>query len=235
MKAFIRQVFASGLVAVNGVSLSAAVEQPVVGSRATNGLEAAVIAAEVQAVPGPVTPKLAYGVADIVKLAQAKVSDAVILDYIENSGTVYSLDPGQIVYLRDAGVSEPVVSAMLNQRKKYAELGARTTPPGMTVATPPAQPASSSVACVVSPAGGAELAPADQPVSSVYVIPYPASSYDYGCPWPAYYSIPFYGGCFRFRYGFDCRRAPLFYSAGRFGQSRGLSARPTPRHGGFRR
>src|SRR5690348_12829529 len=69
-------------------------------------------------------PKLPYGVAEVLKLSQAKVGDDIILSYIQNSGTVYNLGPSDIVYLKEQGVSERIVNQMLEQRKKLAEAGA---------------------------------------------------------------------------------------------------------------
>jgi len=51
-------------------------------------------------------PKLPYGVEDVVKLSHAQISDDVVLNYIRNSGTIYTLGPQEIVYLRNQGVSE---------------------------------------------------------------------------------------------------------------------------------
>ncbi len=64
---------------------------------------------------------LPYGVEDILKLSRAQISDDIIINYIENSGTVYNLAPKDIVYLRDQGVSDAVVNAMLDQRKKAVQ------------------------------------------------------------------------------------------------------------------
>ena len=63
------------------------------------------------------TVKLPYGVEDVLKLSRAQVSEDVTLNFIHNSGTIYNLAPKDIVYLRNEGVSDRVISAMLNQRK----------------------------------------------------------------------------------------------------------------------
>src|SRR4051794_3607641 len=57
--------------------------------------------------------KLPYGVEDVVKLTKAQVGEEIILSYVQNSGTVYNLTPHEIVYLRDQGVSNPVINAMV--------------------------------------------------------------------------------------------------------------------------
>src|SRR5512142_578208 len=66
-------------------------------------------------------PKLPYGVEDVLKLTRAQISDDIVVNYVENSGTVYNLSPADIAYLRNEGVSDRVVNAMLDQRKKPAD------------------------------------------------------------------------------------------------------------------
>ena len=53
-------------------------------------------------------------VADVKALAQAGISDDVIISQIRNSHTVYHLGAADIISLRDAGVSNPVVDYMIN-------------------------------------------------------------------------------------------------------------------------
>src|SRR5664279_601597 len=80
------------------------------------------------AVNAPV-PQLAYGVPQIVQLAQAKVSDDTIIAYIKNSGNSYGLNADQIIYLRQQGISSPVIMTMLNQPRpvSYTHLRAHET------------------------------------------------------------------------------------------------------------
>ena len=121
-----------------------------------------------------VAPQLSYGVPQVLQLAQAKVSDDIIVAYIQNSGTVYGLDASQIVYLRQQGVSDRVVTTMLNQRNNVLASAAQTgTPAPAQTSTVVAQPTVSYVQTV--------------PSSSVYVIP-DTQTYNYG----AYYYQPYY-------------------------------------------
>ena len=53
-------------------------------------------------------------VADVKALAQAGVSDDVIISQIRNSHTVYHLGAADIIDLRNAGVSNPVIDCMIN-------------------------------------------------------------------------------------------------------------------------
>ena len=147
--------------------------------------------------------RLPYGVEDIVKLSKAQISEDVILNYVRNSGTVYNLAPADIVALRNEGVSDHVINAMLDQRKNVPEAAAQAQPaPAPTVSTP----------AIPTPGPQPDYQAAEPPAvymettapSSVYVIPYPAGSY-------AYYSsgyYPYYGGY----YGY-C--GPYYYHRGR--------------------
>ena len=100
---------------------------------ATNPLPAATVAAP--------APQLGYGVQQILQLAQAKVGDDTIVAFIRNSGNSYNLNADQIIYLRQQGISDAVVTAMLNQPRAGVALTLPTTPAPEPVAAmaPPAQ------------------------------------------------------------------------------------------------
>ena len=74
-----------------------------------------VVAADDAAAPAVAAPPLAYGVSEIIQLSQAQVSDPTIVTFIKNSGNSYGLDAPQVLYLRQQGVSEAVINAMLSQ------------------------------------------------------------------------------------------------------------------------
>ncbi len=133
--------------------------------------------------------QLPYGAADILKLSRAKVSDDITVSFIENSGTVYSLSAPQIVYLREQGVSDRVLAAMLNQRKRVTDTAAQV------------QAAAASAPANNSYANNAQSAPTYEqpstayvqtaPASTVYVIPNSSPTYTYYDYYPYY---PYYGG-----------------------------------------
>jgi len=154
-------------------------------------------------------PKLPYGVADVLKLSQAQVSDDITLNYIHNSGTIYSLSPNDIVYLRNQGVSDKVVNAMLDQRQNVpadtanqnalqaqaaaaagAQLPVSTDPNAFQAAPvyvqPPPLYAQAPPAYV--PPDAAPPAP-----STLYVMPYAGSGSGY-YPSATYYGGGYYGG-----------------------------------------
>ena len=68
-----------------------------------------------------------------LQLVQAKVSDGIIVNYIQNSGTIYSLKAGEIIYLKQQGASDSVLNAMLNQRGRLTG----STEPSTTTASSP--------------------------------------------------------------------------------------------------
>jgi opacity protein-like surface antigen len=83
--------------------------------------------------------QLSAGVQDVLKLVRSKVSDDVIVPFVNRSGVSYNLGAPEIIYLRGQGVSERVITAMLNQHGKTPVTTAPTAP-----AQPPAAPAQPS-------------------------------------------------------------------------------------------
>ena len=114
-------------------------------------------------------PQLPYGLEQVLKLEQAKVGDNVIIAYIYNSGDRYTLDAGQLIYLKQQGVSDAVLTTMLTQPKAADA----STPMAFS-----SQPSDANVVAV--PATPA-------PAQVTYV---PADSADYGSS----YGYPYYYG-----------------------------------------
>ena len=150
--------------------------------------------------------KLPYGVDDVLKLSHAQISEDVTLTYIQNSTTIYNLSPKDIVYLRNEGVSDRVINAMQDQRRRAAEVAAQVA--AQTAALAASQPIYADAGVVTTPTY-AQPAVYPQPVyvqepiyyapqpiyvqpescppaSTLYVIPYPAARH-------AYYSSSHYG------------------------------------------
>lgn len=94
--------------------------------------------------------KLSPGVQQVLKLSQAHMSDDVITSYIRNSTDTYKLSADDIVYLSGQGVSQSVISALLQKT------GTATASTSAPVSAPPVtQPAiSSQPAPQVLPPGG---------------------------------------------------------------------------------
>ena len=157
-------------------------------------------------------PKLPYGANDVLNLSRAQVSEDVTLNYIHNSGTIYSLTPKDIVYLRDQGVSDKVINAMMDQRQKVPSdvvnqnaLAAQAASAAEAAEAPmPASPDSAPVAAapvyvpqpffVQTPPVYVPPEPEPEPASTLFIIPYRPSGYGYLPPYP-YYSLGSSFGC----------------------------------------
>jgi hypothetical protein len=93
-------------------------------------------------VPSDITPD--SPLAQVVRLAQAGVDDGVILAYINHSGSTFNLTPDQIIYLKDLGLPNDTVTAMIQRDQ---QLGATATaaptpaPETTTQTETPEQPA----------------------------------------------------------------------------------------------
>jgi hypothetical protein len=142
-------------------------------------------------------PQLSSGVPQVLELAHAKIGDSTIIAYIRNSGTVYRLDASQIVYLKQQGISDAVIAAMINQRS-------RTSAAAMQNTTPPtnANADSDQTATVVAPPATAYVQTV--PSSTVYVVPDTQSYYYYSpyyYPYYGYYGWPYPAILFSLGYG----------------------------------
>jgi hypothetical protein len=146
---------------------------------------------------------LPYGVEDVLKLSHAQISEDVMLTYIQNSGTVYDLSAKEIVYLRNEGVSDHVINAMQDQKRRAAEMASSSS--AVVMQQPGYQDPNGGMAPVytVEPSyfpsvaayatapyvpqnyvAPTYVAPTYEPdySSSLYVIPYPAARAAYGYP-----------------------------------------------------
>jgi hypothetical protein len=73
-------------------------------------------------VPAPVS---AVTVDQVIELAHAGVTDAIILALIDRDKTIFTIDPEQIVALQRDGLSESVIVAMLKSGREEGEEAAR--------------------------------------------------------------------------------------------------------------
>ena len=88
-------------------------------------------------------------VADVKALAQAKISDDLIISQIRASHTVYHLSAADIIDLRNSGVSEKVIDFMINTPTTIG--GTTEAPPTETVVSQPPPPAPTENVTVVAP------------------------------------------------------------------------------------
>lgn len=143
-------------------------------------------------------PGLSPDLQEVVKLAQVKMGDDVIKNYIVSSGKVYHLSADDIIYLNSQGVSSGVISTLqatagnANPAPAVAPSSAPIPPPTPTPAPAPVPPAP-----VAQPAQPAQ--PAAPPVSPVAVAmptppPGPEVNFQYFhdqlAPWGVWLELP---------------------------------------------
>jgi hypothetical protein len=189
--------------------------------------------------PAPV--HLPYGVEDVLKLSRAKISEDIILNYVQNSGTIYNLSSQDIVYLRNEGVSDNTLKAMLDNRKRVeAASQASLAAASAAQATAPA-----TIAPNPTDNGNAPTTYADTGAASTTsggVIPYgPVEAAYYGAYRPyGYYDpgYPYYYGYGGYGWGgpvvsFGFAGPPPFPGHGPgFGPVRPFGGPPVPGRGG---
>lgn len=132
----------------------------------------------------------ADGLSDIVKLSQAKVGDDIIITFIKNSGYVYNLTAAQIIYLRQNGVSDPVITAILTLPRGGVAMAPAPALAPVSAASQPAEtayaPSSSPTDVVSGPP------PATPPASYVQTAPSSTVTYVQTVPSTYYYYQPYY-------------------------------------------
>lgn len=164
-------------------------------------------------------PKLSPGVEEIVTMAQAKVANSVLLEYVNRSTENYDLSVAEIVYLKDLGISEEVVSAMI--RNGSTQIQARTPSPEVvstnaaeapqsvwqpqsqgTPAQPSAAPAEAAQQAAAPPVPTYGAPPAAAPAVQ-YVVSEPPTQVTYNyfyeslSPYGSWVELPSYGWCWQ--------------------------------------
>ncbi len=154
------------------------------------------------AIVAPQRPALPPGVDPVVDMAQAHVGDAVLLEYINSSPNAYQLNADEILYLRDLGLSETVISAMLRHGNELRTSGVPAGPP------PAAESAASTNSAAVEAAPPVYAAPVTAPAAvDTMSAPPPtmveppavtySSYYDALAPYGSWVSLPAYGWCWQ--------------------------------------
>ena len=120
------------------------------------------------------------GVADIVKMVDAKVDPEVVKTYIQNSPTAYNPSATEIIALKDHGVGSDILTAMLQHG---AEVRTQAVRAAAGAGNLPAPQAPAGMANPYAPAYDYDT----QPVYPSYAYTYPGASYAY--PW-YWYRLP---------------------------------------------
>jgi hypothetical protein len=203
--------------------------------QAINSVAPTVSRVSQDASPGQNAPAAIFsaGVADILKMVDAKVDAEVVKAYIQNSPIAYSPSAAEIIALKNRGVGPEILTAML---QRGAEVRAQATRLAQGAGSPAAPRAAPAVTGPYAPAYDNSTQPAYP--QSTYVYPattyvypgysysYPAyyyGGYDWGYSWPWYWPS-FYYGCYPYRgyyWGYPYASCGYRYSHGSGGHGCG--------------
>ena len=123
--------------------------------------------------------------AQVVRLTQAGVDEGIIMTYVTNSGSTFNLDSDKIIYLKDIGLPNEVVTAMMQRDQQLQQQMAASA------SQPPPQPAPAP-----DPADQPETAPPPQPVEQPAEVTV-NNFYDTLAPYGSWVDVDGYGRCWR--------------------------------------
>jgi hypothetical protein len=127
---------------------------------------------------------------EIVRMSEAGMDTAVIQAYVENSSTSYNLRAEEIIYLREHGIHNSIITALIQRGAQPRESTTPAQANAPAQAAPPAASNSSSaqptVTYVAPPANPAYAYSPSYTYNSPSVIVVPYSGYNY-------YSRPYFG------------------------------------------
>jgi hypothetical protein len=144
-------------------------------------------AAAPDALPPNILP--ASPLAQVVRLMQAGVDESIIMTYVTNSGSTFNLNSDKIIYVKDIGLPNEVVTAMMqrDQQLQQQMTASADQPPAQPAPVPETtgQPETASEPPPVEP-------PADQ--TTVVTVNY---FYDSLAPYGTWVNVDGYGRCWR--------------------------------------
>jgi hypothetical protein len=133
-------------------------------------------------------PALPPGVQAVVDMAQAHVGDTVLLEFIKGSTSSFQLNADEIVYVRDLGLSEEVITAMIRH-------GGELPAPAAAPVAPPA-PAPGPVA-PATPVYVTSMSTEAPPPTVVEPAATYSTYYDALAPYGSWVDLPAYGWCWQ--------------------------------------
>src|SRR5439155_24546142 len=166
------------------------------------------------------------GIADVLKMVDAKVDAGVIKAFVNNSTVAYSLRASEIIALKQRGVGDEIITALIQRGGELRAQAGQGAAPRAAPASAPVYDYGAQPAVYPEYAGG----------YLYYSYGYPtyaySSYYDYGYPWAAYwpyYSWPYFGfGFYPFFCGFHhswgCHHFPFSGHHNFFPHSGGIHA-----------
>jgi len=127
-----------------------------------------------QAQTQPANPSgLSPDLQEVVKLSQEQMTDDVITNYIKNSGKTYTLTTDDLIYLKDQGVSQGVISALEQTASSNVISAGQTSSTNIPTATP--VPTQTSVTPTPAASTSPVPTPSPAPVQTV-TLPAPSAA-----------------------------------------------------------
>src|SRR5262245_25052327 len=148
--------------------------------------------------------KVSPALAQVIKLVQAGVNEDVILAYITNSPSPFTLTAEEILYMNDLGTPPQVLTTLVRSESSSSKVApVAVSQRTETPAPPPATPAPAATGAVAAaPSEAATNAPA--PVTTITYITSPATAppsveyfYDSLAPYGSWVDIAGYGWCWQ--------------------------------------
>lgn len=150
-------------------SPSTPVQAPSETSSSTNEVPAAATI-EPRPLP-PALKNLSPGLAEVIRLLESNVSEEVLIAYIESARFAFKPSVDEILYLNDLGVSDKVITTLLN-RSKETEALAQTAPQQTNAVAAASQPVT-EVSNAVTETAAEIQAPAPGAATEIAVIEEP--------------------------------------------------------------
>jgi hypothetical protein len=148
------------------------------------------------------------GVADVLKMMEAKVDPRVIQTYIQNSTVAYNPSVTEIIALKQRGVPDELVASMIQRGAQLRANGAQTPPPATSPVVPSLPPPA-----MVAPTPQVPTYAYDYATVPTYPAPAPAYNYDYPTYPPYYYNYSYYN----YGYPWGWTYWPLYVNYGYYG------------------
>ena len=123
--------------------------------------------------------------AQVIRLTQAGVDESVIMTYVTNSGSTFNLNSDKIIYLKDIGLPNEVVTAMMQRDQQLQQQMTATTYQPPAQSAPPPETTD-------QPEPAPEPQPVEQPAE--VTVNY---FYDNLAPYGTWVDVDGYGRCWR--------------------------------------
>ena len=121
--------------------------------------------------------------AQVVRLSQAGVDSGIVLTFVTNSSGTFNLDSDKIIYLRDIGVPNEIITAMMQRDQQLQQQTASANPPSEPPQPPP--PTTDTTP---------EVPPVEESTPPPVTVTY---FYDTLAPYGAWIDVNGYGRCWR--------------------------------------